>query len=368
MPGRPRIPGVRDLQNCVLALGATDGPRADASLDARAACGPRRNSLVRPCGEGAIMRPVNRDEAGGAPAIGIEARKGRDPARRDSVRSTRARPEGIAPILPGERSAVVRWGTGRGGWPTRNGRASTDACGISQMDTIASGFPNGGRRKVSDRSKHFATSSVKAVFDTRPDTEYDDDVVRRYHFPNRYLSGAQRTIGDWVVYREPRRGGGRKGYVAVARVTRAIPDPSDTGSSYAHLADYLSFDVVVPLHRKGRYYEARLATEGFDVDAHRGLHHRPRARHRVVRRREGPLWAAPQAAHKERLSFERLEWESHGGAHVIHGLDDDRNVDACAQAGERSHRRTSDSNHASLRKSAHACMSVARRANRSDLA
>ena len=61
------------------------------------------------------MRPVNRAEAGGAPAIGIEARKGRDPARRGSVRSTRARPEGIAPILPGEavRGSPVGYREGR---------------------------------------------------------------------------------------------------------------------------------------------------------------------------------------------------------------------------------------------------------------
>ena len=100
---------------------------------------------------------------------------------------------------------------------------------------------------------------MKAVFDTRSDTKYDDDIVRRYHFPNRYLPEARRAIGDWIVYREPRRGGGRQGYVAVARVTRIAADPSDPSSSYAHLADYLAFDVVVPLHRKGRYYETRLA-------------------------------------------------------------------------------------------------------------
>ena len=100
---------------------------------------------------------------------------------------------------------------------------------------------------------------MKAVFDTRPDTEYDDDIVRRYHFPNLYLSEARRSLGDWVVYREPRRGGGRQGYVAVARVTRIAADRSDSGSSYAHVADYLAFDAAVPLRHEGRYYESRLA-------------------------------------------------------------------------------------------------------------
>ena len=45
---------------------------------------------------------------------------------------------------------------------------------------------------------------MKAVFDTRPDTGYDDDIIRRYHFPNRYLSEARKSIEDWIVYREPR--------------------------------------------------------------------------------------------------------------------------------------------------------------------
>ena len=99
---------------------------------------------------------------------------------------------------------------------------------------------------------------MKGVFDTRPLTEYDDDISRRYQFPNRYLSEAEHTEKDWIVYREPRRGGGRQAYVAVARVSRIEPDPSDPGSSYAYVSDYLEFDQVVPLHNGMQYYEARL--------------------------------------------------------------------------------------------------------------
>ena len=29
---------------------------------------------------------------------------------------------------------------------------------------------------------------MKDVFDTRPDTGYNDDIIRRYHFPNLYTS------------------------------------------------------------------------------------------------------------------------------------------------------------------------------------
>ena len=99
---------------------------------------------------------------------------------------------------------------------------------------------------------------MKAVFDTRPDTGYDDDIIRRYHFPNLYLAEARKSVGDWVVYREPRRGGGREGYVAVARVTGIEPDPKNPRSSYAHLTDFLPFDTVVPLRSGTEYYEAAL--------------------------------------------------------------------------------------------------------------
>lgn len=99
---------------------------------------------------------------------------------------------------------------------------------------------------------------MKGIFDTRPFTDYDDDISRRYHFPNRYLAEAELTQADWIIYREPRRGGGRQAYVAVARVSRIEPDPSDSGSSYAYVTDYLEFDQVVPLHDGIRYHEARL--------------------------------------------------------------------------------------------------------------
>ena len=99
---------------------------------------------------------------------------------------------------------------------------------------------------------------MKGVFDTRPDTGYDDDIVRRYHFPNRYLPVAEPCVGDWIVYRETRRGSGRPGYVAVARVTRLETDPSDPGSSYALLTDFFRFDAVVPLRRPTGYFEERL--------------------------------------------------------------------------------------------------------------
>jgi putative restriction endonuclease len=96
---------------------------------------------------------------------------------------------------------------------------------------------------------------VKAIFDTKADSGYDDDITQRYHFPNRYLSEAQKAVGDWIIYREPRRGGGRQGYVAVARVTRIEPDIVRSGHSYAFLANFLALDRVVPLRHGASFYE-----------------------------------------------------------------------------------------------------------------
>ncbi len=100
---------------------------------------------------------------------------------------------------------------------------------------------------------------MKAIFDTRPRSNYDDDITRWYHFPDRYLSEARRAVGDWIIYREPRREGGREGYVAVARVVRIEADPVKPGHSYAFMADFLPFDRVVPLRRDSGFFEVMLA-------------------------------------------------------------------------------------------------------------
>jgi len=99
---------------------------------------------------------------------------------------------------------------------------------------------------------------MKAIFDTRSESGYDDQIVERYHFPNRYLAEAEKALGDWIVYREPRRGGGRSGYVAVARLLRIDSDPNQPDASYARVTDFLAFDRVVPLRREGGFHERQL--------------------------------------------------------------------------------------------------------------
>ena len=99
---------------------------------------------------------------------------------------------------------------------------------------------------------------MKGIFDTRAGTIYDDDVIAKYHFPNRYLKVAKSFVGDWILYREPHRNGGRSAYVAVAHVARVEPDPDRSGFSYARLNDYLEFDVAVPMSGPEGFFEENL--------------------------------------------------------------------------------------------------------------
>lgn len=101
---------------------------------------------------------------------------------------------------------------------------------------------------------------MKAIFDVKPGSGYDDDITRRYHFPARsnYLDAARNAVGDWVLFREPQRNGGRRAYIATARVTGVEPDPARADHYYANVADYLEFPTPVPFIKDGRYAETLL--------------------------------------------------------------------------------------------------------------
>ena len=81
---------------------------------------------------------------------------------------------------------------------------------------------------------------MNGIFDIRPDTAYNDKIGHRYHFPNKYLAVAKNIEKDWVIFREPRRGGGRQGYVAVGWVSNVELDQDNPKShSYARITYYL---------------------------------------------------------------------------------------------------------------------------------
>src|SRR6266700_5266593 len=71
------------------------------------------------------------------------------------------------------------------------------------------------------------------VFIHRSDSIYDDSPAERYQFPPQYLRRVEACIGDWIVYYEPRKIDETRGYFAMARVERVIPDPKAPGM---HLA------------------------------------------------------------------------------------------------------------------------------------
>jgi len=101
---------------------------------------------------------------------------------------------------------------------------------------------------------------MKAVFDTKPNSGYDDAITRRYHFPTQsnYMAAARGALGDWIVYREPARNGGRRAYIAVARVLEIEPDTTRANHAYAIVGEYLPFDRPVSFAAGGRYWEAPL--------------------------------------------------------------------------------------------------------------
>jgi putative restriction endonuclease len=99
---------------------------------------------------------------------------------------------------------------------------------------------------------------MKGIFDARLGSRYDDDSESRYHFPNNYLEEARKLVGDWIIYRSTRRGGGKIAYFATAKVTAVEPDPARADHSYARVAEFLPFDVLVPLEKAGGFYERQL--------------------------------------------------------------------------------------------------------------
>ena len=99
---------------------------------------------------------------------------------------------------------------------------------------------------------------LKGIFDTKANSGYDDEIVKRYHFPSIYLRKIADSVGDWIIYREPQRNGGRRAYVAVAHVDGIQPDPNLPGHSYAIVSQFLPFDRPVPFAGSEGYREQAL--------------------------------------------------------------------------------------------------------------
>jgi len=88
------------------------------------------------------------------------------------------------------------------------------------------------------------------VFMHRSDSIYDDSPAERYQFPKQYLGRAEGSIGDWIVYLEPTKVAGTRGYFAIARVQQIIADPNAPGMYLALIepGSYLDFARPVPFN------------------------------------------------------------------------------------------------------------------------
>jgi putative restriction endonuclease len=107
---------------------------------------------------------------------------------------------------------------------------------------------------------------AKGVFITKVDPTYDDLPETQYHFPHTYLRQAEQMVGDWIVYYEPRRNGGRQVYFATARVTRIAPDPKVPDHYYARMSDYLEFPNPVPFRSGDTFPESGLRNPNGSVN------------------------------------------------------------------------------------------------------
>ena len=100
---------------------------------------------------------------------------------------------------------------------------------------------------------------ARGVFIHKADSIYDDQPETQYQFPSMYLDRASRLVGDWIIYYEPVKVMGSKGYYAIAKVQSIVPDPTKPGMHLALIepGTYLDFERPVPFTGpEGRYERA----------------------------------------------------------------------------------------------------------------
>lgn len=85
------------------------------------------------------------------------------------------------------------------------------------------------------------------VFIHRSDSIYDDTPAERYQFPRQYLDRARACLGDWIIYYEPRKVVGTKGYYAVAKVERIVADPTNSNMYLALIEPGTYLDFASPV-------------------------------------------------------------------------------------------------------------------------
>lgn len=102
----------------------------------------------------------------------------------------------------------------------------------------------------------------KIIFTSGIDPAYDDIPEVRCEFPQRYFKAITEAVGDWVIYYEPRKNGGRMSYYASAKITKVEQHPTKKGSYYMFVSDYLEFQQAVPYRDGTSYMEVALKGDG----------------------------------------------------------------------------------------------------------
>lgn len=103
------------------------------------------------------------------------------------------------------------------------------------------------------------------VFIHRGDSIYDDRPAESYQFPHQYLTRASACVGGWIIYYEPTKVPGSRGYFAVAKVDQIVVDPSVPNMHRALIepGSYLDFANPVPFSGpEGVVERGLLNTEG----------------------------------------------------------------------------------------------------------
>ena len=115
-------------------------------------------------------------------------------------------------------------------------------------------------------------SPSKCVFVIGSHSIYEDEPDRFYRFPPKWLNAAARSVGQWILYQEPRRAGPR-GYYAVARVEQIVRDPADAGMFLALIepGSYLEFGCDVPFQFDGQAVERGLLDAGGKLNNGRAI-------------------------------------------------------------------------------------------------
>ena len=102
-----------------------------------------------------------------------------------------------------------------------------------------------------------------AVFIHRSDSIYEDSPAEQYQFPPHYRTRAEASVGDWIVYYQPRKAVATRGYYAVAQIDRITPDPSNAAMFLAIVksGSYLEFPTSVPFTNKSGVVERGILNE-----------------------------------------------------------------------------------------------------------